>query len=111
MLAKINRLTKDKEFDNVFKGGRSSYDKMMGVKAVANQKENSCFGILVSNKVSKKAVERNRIKRQIRGALKLQLNKIVKSHDIVIIAFPNILGKEYKDIEQSIIRHFKKLGL
>lgn len=111
MLAKTNRLTKDKDFDNVFKNGKSSYDKIIGVKLVLNQQKNSRFGILVSTKVSKKAVERNLIKRRIREALKPRLIKIAESHDVVIIAFPGILGKKYKDIEQSIIRHFKRLGL
>ncbi|MBU4073751.1 ribonuclease P protein component, partial [Patescibacteria group bacterium] len=50
MFAKINRLTKDKDFDNVFQNGKSSYDKIIGVKAAANQQKNSRFGILVSAK-------------------------------------------------------------
>ncbi|MBU4375446.1 ribonuclease P protein component [Patescibacteria group bacterium] len=111
MFAKINRLTKDKDFDNVFKNGKSSYDKIIGVKAAANQQKNSRFGILVSAKVSKKAVERNVIKRRIREALKPQSVKIAESRDVIIIAFPAILGKSYQDVEQSIIRHFKRLGL
>ncbi|MCG2700607.1 ribonuclease P protein component [Candidatus Parcubacteria bacterium] len=111
MLAKINRLTKDKDFDNVFKNGKSSYDKIIGVKAAASQQKNSRFGILVSAKVSKKAVERNAIKRKIREALKPRIIKIAKNYDIVIVTFPGILGKSYQDVEQSIIRHFQRLGL
>lgn len=111
MFAKINRLTKDKDFDNVFQNGKSSYDKIIGVKAAVNQQKNSRFGILVSTKVSKKAVERNAVKRKIREALKLRIVKIAESYDIVIVTFPCILGKSYEDIKQSVKKHFKKLGL
>ncbi|MCK4553470.1 ribonuclease P protein component [Candidatus Parcubacteria bacterium] len=111
MLNKINRLTKDKDFDNIFKNGKSSYDKLIGVKAIQNQLGNSRFGILVSAKVSKKAVERNKIKRQIREIIKLQLNKIKLGYDVVIITLPAILGKSYQEIERSVISHLKKLGL
>ena len=111
MLNKINRLIKDKDFDNVFKNGKSSYDKLIGVKAIQNQLENSRFGILISAKVSKKAVERNKIKRQIREIIRLQLDKIKSSYDIVIITLPAVLGKSYQEIEGSVIGHLKKLGL
>lgn len=111
MLAKINRLTKDKDFNNVFNNGRSSYNKIIGVKAVANERESSRLGILVGSKVSKKAVERNKIKRQIRGIIRLQINKIKSGYDVVIITFPSILGKDYQEIDKSMNKHFKKLGL
>ncbi len=111
MLNKINRLTKDKDFDNVFKNGKSSYDKLIGVKAIQNQLENSRFGILISTKVSKKAVERNKIKRQIREIIRLQPDKIKFGYDIVIITLPAVLGKSYQEIKGSINCHFKRLGL
>ena len=111
MLSKINRLTKDKDFDNVFKSGKSSYDKLIGVKAEQNQTENSRFGILVSAKVSKKAVERNKIKRQIREVIRLQLEQIKSGYDVVIITLPVILGKDYQEIERSVNGCFRRLGV
>ena len=111
MLKTINRLTKDKDFSNVFDNGRSSFNKIIGVKTAANQQTSSRFGILVGVKVSKKAVERNKIKRQIREIIRLKLNEIKSGYDIIIITLPAVLNKNYQDIEQSINRHFKKLGL
>jgi len=111
MLKKQNQLTKDKEFDDVFKNGQSSYDKIMGVKAVANNLDSSRFGILVSVKISKKAVERNRIKRQIREIIRLDLDKIKPSYDVITITLGPILGKTYQEIEKSVQNHFKKLKL
>ena len=111
MFAKENRLTKDKEFDAVFKKGRSSYDKILGVKALKNDLSLNRFGILISVKVSKKAVERNKLKRQIREILKnIQINS-KDFFDIVVISLPSSLGKEFKDLENSIKFNFKKLKL
>lgn len=111
MLKKIHRLTKDKDFDNIFKNGRSSYNKILGIKATASQQVDSRFGIVVSAKISKKAVERNKIKRQIREIIRARLDKIKSGYDIMIISLPDILGKNYQEIEESINRHFKRLGL
>jgi len=111
MLKKQNQLTKDKEFDNVFKNGQSSYDKIIGVKVMANDLDNSRFGILVSTKISKKAVERNKLKRQIREIIRLDLDIIKPGYNLIIITLGPILGKTHQEIEKSIRGHFKKLKL
>ncbi|MDD4333323.1 MAG: ribonuclease P protein component [Patescibacteria group bacterium] len=111
MFKKDNRLTKDKEFDNVFKTGRSSYDKNIGIKAVINNLGGSRIGILISTKVSKKAVERNKIRRRIREILKLRLNKIKKNCDLVLIVLPAAKEKTYQELEESIDFNLKRLRL
>ncbi|MDD5291214.1 MAG: ribonuclease P protein component [Patescibacteria group bacterium] len=111
MMKKENQLKKDKEFDWVFKNGRSGFGKFLGIKAAANGLGASRFGILVSNKISKNAVERNKIKRQIREMVRLQIPIIKPGFDVVIITLPLILGKSYLEVEKEIGRNFKKLGL
>ena len=111
MLPKINRLTKDKEFNNTFKRGKSGFNKIIGVKAISNKLEYNRFGILISVKVSKKAVIRNKIKRQIREIINLQLDKMKQGYDCVIICLPAIIDKDYQEIEKSVIGQFKRLGL
>ncbi|MDD5031939.1 MAG: ribonuclease P protein component [Patescibacteria group bacterium] len=111
MLEKEGQLKKDKEFDKVFKKGRSVFSKILGVKAATNELALSRFGILVSNKISKKAIERNQIKRRIREIIRLQTPGIKPGFDVVIITLPLILGKNYQEIEAAISYNFKKLGL
>lgn len=111
MLAKFNRLSKDKDFDRVFKNGRSSYNQIMGIKATGNGLENNRYGILVSAKVSKKSVERNKIKRQLKAIIIKQTAKTIQGNDIVIICLPEILNKTFKEIEQSMSNLFKKFKL
>lgn len=111
MLPKINRLNKDKEFDYVFKAGRSGYDKISGVKAAANKMGINRFGILVSGKISKKAVLRNKIKRRIRDVIRSQMPKIKAGYDIVVISLPGIKEKAQKEIKESVINNLKHVGL
>jgi len=111
MLKRASSLNKDKEFDYVFKHGQASYNKIIGIKAVANRLQHSRFGIITGVKVSKKAVERNKIKRKIKHIIGQQIINIKPSFDILIISLPTILNKSYHEVEQSINEHFKKLGL
>lgn len=111
MFKKENRLTKKKEFDNVFQNGRSCYSKTLGVRIVDNKLSDSRFGIMVSTKVSKKAIERNLIKRQIREIIKNELENLKTDKDCVIITLPLILGKKYQEIEKDLKYCFKRLSL
>jgi ribonuclease P protein component len=111
MLKKENRLTKNNDFDNVFKRGRSAYFDILGVKAVPNSLNTNHFGIIVSNKVSKKAVERNKIKRQIRAIIENELFLLNVGYDIVIIVFKPILAKNYEEIKAVLWFNFRKLRL
>jgi ribonuclease P protein component len=57
--------------------------------------------IVVGTKVSKKATERNRIRRQIRVCIKTVTNgKDTKGY--TIIATPSSLGATYKELEEEI---------
>ncbi len=111
MLAKENRITLDKEFDRVFKTGQSFYGKILGVKTIPSGLDVSRVGILIGLKVSKKAVIRNKIKRQIRSITDRELLSLKPGRDIVIIVLPLILGKEFKEIEEELRKGFKKLNL
>ncbi len=111
MLAKNNRIRLDKEFDRVFKAGQSFYGKVLGLKVAQNTLEFSRFGIMVSLKVSKKAVIRNKIKRQIRSIISQELPLLKPTKDVVIIAFPLILDKNFKEIQALLKNGLEKLNL
>ena len=111
MLKKLYRLIRKKDFDNVFKSGKSSFNKVIGIKMLENELKHNRFGIVVSSKVSKKAVERNRIKRRIRAIIKLELDQILSGKDLVIITLPDIREKSYEEIKGAIVDNFRKLKL
>jgi ribonuclease P protein component len=111
MLSKKERLTKNKEFEKVWQRGRSSFDGLLGVKAVPNNLGCNRFGILVGLKVGKKAVERNKVKRRIREAIKSFSLELKKGFDIVVISLPAAKEKKQEVFKESLAGSFKKLRL
>lgn len=109
MLAKNSRLKKNKEFDLVFKEGKTVYGGFLGVKIRKNTLETNRFGVLLSTKVSKLATVRNLYKRRIKDILKTQNLQIKTGYDCVVIVLPAIIGKNYQEIEAEIKTAFNKL--
>jgi len=57
------------------------------------------FGFIVSTKIDKRAVERNRIRRLMSEAIRKRLDNFKCGYHIVIIARPAIVGKDTKTID------------
>lgn len=111
MLAKQHRLVKQKDFERVFKQGRAYHTKLLGIKILASQLDSNRFGIVISTKISKKSTERNRLKRQIRQAVR-ELNKGLRSDfDMVIMALPGILNQNYQGIKSELEKVFTGLKI
>jgi ribonuclease P protein component len=110
MLPHINRLTKKKEFDNVFKNGFGTYNKAIGIKAINNNLGINRYGIIVSTKISKSAVIRNKIKRQIREIIKDEILKYNISKDYIIITLPPVKELNLIEVKKIIQQIFKKLA-
>lgn len=111
MFERKNRLSKNKDFDNVWQKGRSSFDSLIGVKALSNQLDFNRFGILVGLKVDRKAVKRNYLKRVLREAAKRALSELKTGFDIVIISLPAAKGKKPQVLEKSLKDNLKKLKI
>lgn len=109
MLAKNSRLKKNKEFDFVFKEGKTTYGGFLGIKICKNNLEINRFGVLLSTKVSKLATVRNLYKRRIKNILKEQNLNTKIGYDCVVIVLPAIIKKNYQEIEAEIKTAFNKL--
>lgn len=114
MLPKDYRLRRLKDFDILFKEGHFVGGELANAKVWRIEPEkyprrgyandDLKIGFIVSNKLSKSAVRRNRVKRQMREAVRLLLKagQIRRGFMIAFMAKVNILGKEYQEIEQGI---------
>lgn len=111
MLKKELRIRKRKEFENVFEKGFYSADRFLTLKAVENKMPFSRFGFVVSKKISKKAVERNRAKRLMREAIRLTEEKIKPGFDIIFISRIGIINKSLEEIKESVEKLLKRSGL
>jgi len=102
MLPKKNRLKKE-EVEFIFKKGKTYKKGFLLLKIIEDKKElASLFSVVVPKKVSKKAVERNKIKRKIRESLRKKLDKIKPGIKGLFIALPGAKEKNYKEIEKNI---------
>ncbi len=112
MLPRNYRLTKKSDFDRVFKkGGKPFFSLSLHLTKIQNTLSYSRFGIVVSNKVSKKATKRNLIKRRIREILRKEIPSIVSGYDVVFVAKSVIIGKIYGEIRKELDFLLKKAGL
>jgi len=111
VLPKINRLKKKKNFERVFKKGKSLKEDFLLLKFIKNNSINSRFGIIISRKVSKKVVIRNKIKRRIRAIIFSKLPQIKENIDAVLIVLPGIKDQGFWKIKEIIDKIFTKTKL
>jgi len=109
MLPKLNRLKKKKDFEAVFKKGKSFKNSFLVLKITPNKLEISRFGLIVSQKVSKKAVIRNKVRRRlseiIRKKMKetcLPAGRVKNGQDMVLIALPGLENKSFLETEEIL---------
>lgn len=119
---KFEKLRKNQEFRNVYRKGKSYSDENLVLYKLQNRRnritdsktgielEYNRVGISVSKKVGKSVV-RSRVKRLIYEAHRLNKESINNGFDIVFLARNNINGKDYKTVEKSVIKLYKKSGL
>lgn len=106
-LSRQYRLT-TKEFEKVFNQGRFLGFEVLNLKIFKTQKDYPRFGFVVGPKVSKKAYERNRLKRQLREAVGLSLKRVKPGQDIIVIAKPELLGQKFLAIQKALEQSFQK---
>jgi ribonuclease P protein component len=88
MLTKHQRIAKKKDFDYIFTNGKSRYSNVIGVKFVVNGLTFNRFGLIISNKVSKSAVDRNRIRRRLYTQITTLLPILKIGYDVIVIIQP-----------------------
>ncbi|PSB15831.1 ribonuclease P protein component [Phormidesmis priestleyi ULC007] len=123
-LSKPNRLKHRKDFSRVYQHGLRRNSPNLTLRALHGSKffakkslpegfsdlepqVPSQIGISISLKVSKRAVVRNRIKRQIRAALRQLLPRLTAGWKLVIIVRPQAVECDYfqflQELEQLLL--------
>jgi len=111
MLPQANRLRKEKDINKVFKTGRSVFDPVCGFKFLPNGLSVSRFAFMVGTKISKSAVKRNRLRRQIREIIHLNLKNIKPGLDFTFIVRPEAKEADYRVLEKVILSGLKRARL
>ncbi|MBI5356364.1 ribonuclease P protein component [Candidatus Collierbacteria bacterium] len=105
MLPKKFRLSRQ-EFKDVMKDGKMASGKLMGILIAQNSKVKTQnllpkAGIIVSKKLSNKAVVRNKLKRRLRAALQNILPETLGIH-LVILPNRRTIDATVEDLKKEI---------
>lgn len=110
MLSKGYKLKKESDFKRVFSEGEYYRFGLVSLKILKNNLQKNRFACAVGLKVSKKATQRNKIKRKIEEIIRINLGGIKQGFDIVVMVNPEIIEKNYDEIKEELISLFKKAG-
>ncbi|HSX41773.1 MAG TPA: ribonuclease P protein component [Candidatus Saccharimonadales bacterium] len=105
MLPAKHRLKKDRDFQRVLAGHNKALCGPLLVFSVPGEAETARFGVVVSKKVSKKAVERNKIRRQIAELLRPVAENFQTPLDVVLLV---LRSAEFSQYQQGIETWQKK---
>jgi len=111
MLAKKYRLSANKDIQYVLKRGEIYFSPFFNIKILKNNLKNSRFCIVISTNISKKAVIRNRAKRQIRAIISKNITKISQNYDFIILTKPAVTVTAFKDLEKTFEFLLRKAGI
>lgn len=108
MITQKNRLGKKADFERVFRDGNKTYNQYLNLRFKENDLGYCRFAIIVSNKISKKATERNKIRRRLKAININNLSNFNKNFDIIITVLPPISNLKFDDFRDIYLNLAKK---
>ena len=111
MLPAKHRLRHEKDIKALFANSKGVFDAVCGLKYRPNGHLESRFAVVVGTKVSKLAVDRNRVRRRIRSVLEARLVAIKGGYDVAFMVRPGAQKKDFKEIEAAVLGSLKKAKL
>jgi ribonuclease P protein component len=108
MLPKNNRLKKTKDFETVFKTGKSIRNSFLALKVTQNNLDISRFAFVISKKISKKAVVRNKIRRRLSATIEKEIKDIKKGFDFIFLTQSGIEKVDFLKTKESAVNLLEK---
>jgi len=112
MLPRKNRLIEAKDFEVINRRGTFFSFGEVFLKVRENNSEETRVGFSIGLKFSSKAVERNRVKRQLRDIFRKNIDKLKKGHDLMISLRKSSQKQFSRDVlERDVLIVLKKAKL
>ena len=92
------RLTGSKRFSQIHEEGSSAANRLLVIRYLANGSDSSRFGFLVSKRIGNAAV-RNRVKRRLREAVRL--NPVKAGWDALFIVRRGAGTAKYRELKEA----------
>lgn len=112
MAAQKYRLKTKNDFDRIFKKGKNLKEGLLVLKVAESNLSNFRFGFIISQKVSKKATVRNKLRRRLRNIAEKKLQEKGVSgtnKDFLFIVLPGLEKKDFIQLKELIDKLFKKI--
>jgi ribonuclease P protein component len=101
-LKRALRLRKSSEFQRVRQQGRRTTSRLLTLAWMPNDVARLRIGFVVSKRISKRAVDRNHLKRLLGEAIRPSLAELTPGWDIVLSAKQDMLNADLRTLEQDI---------
>lgn len=112
MLARPNRLRQASDITRAYKKGvYGGVGGVLSAKAVASGRPVTRVVVVVSKKIDKRAVVRNRIRRRLLGLLEESWATVRTGYDIVISVHSDVSGLPADTLRQHLNRTLSKAGV
>ncbi len=103
-------IKKNRDFRFLYHKGKSAVTPVLAMYARKTKNTSNRIGITVSTKVGK-AVVRNRVRRRIREAYRLNEKHFISGADIVIVARRRASAVSFSEIEKNLLKLAASLGI
>ena len=111
MLPQTNRLNKDKEIKGLVQTGKAFFLPQLVIKYKKVKEKELKIGFVVSTKVDKRAVVRNKLKRQLREIVHKLLLDLESGYHVILIAKSSALELNYTELTKQVIFAFSKIKI
>jgi len=113
MIAFKNRFHGHGSLRYVYKNGQVVRSHSIILRFIANpHRKQSRVAVVVSKKILKSAVRRNRIRRRVYEYVRIKLPRLTETYDIaIIVASSELLNTEHQDMVQQLDQLFDQAGI
>lgn len=102
MLAKRNRIVKESDFTRIYRTARPRFSHFFSLRYAKNGGFPCRIGIVVSQKVDKASVRRNRLKRQVREILDDILPLLPSEIDLILSLTPAAKQASFQELQRDL---------
>lgn len=111
MLPAANRLRGDAQFRQLIKSGAAAHGTFFFLRYARTNEKNTRVAFVVSGKVVKTIVARNKLKRRMREIVRRGLPMLVPGYDILLVAKKGAPNLSFAELNDSLYTIFTKARL
>jgi ribonuclease P protein component len=113
MLSFVNRFHGHGSLRYVYKNGQAVRSRLITIKYTSNpHRKTSRFAVVVSKKVHKSAVGRNRMRRRVYEIIRHELPHIPQAHDVAVMIFSSeVINLPAEELKETVRQLFDQAEL